>query len=485
VTFVSSNQGAYDRPDMRAVRSHADSGSDFDIRILRAPQPNKVTWLSFQLLVRICDIVLVLVGAFAATLIRFDSLAIPEDYLAGVVLAVITLLLVCELTKIYTAKHLASPSGAALRWAAAWSMTMTLILGYLFFTKSGAEFSRLWMFYWFAAALVLVVPMRLLIAQSGRRMVRDGAIGEYIALVGTAENVWMARRALEDKIQLGMVILDKRQVANPIGSAMDEALRQVDSVILAVDHTDEERVTSWLSLCRHMSLDLSLAPRLTPQLLDFGPHQIGGLPVWRLSTKPLSDAAFLVKRAEDLVLGGLLLVVAAPLMAAAALAVKLDSPGPVLFRQTRHGFNNSTFTVFKFRSMTATETTAPDVPQATPSDPRVTRVGWFLRRSSLDELPQLFNVLNGDMSLVGPRPHAVPHNHLFGQQIEDYFRRHRLKPGITGWAQVNALRGETQSIDKMRARVEHDLYYIDNWSLLLDLKILLRTVTVMIHPTAY
>jgi putative colanic acid biosynthesis UDP-glucose lipid carrier transferase len=151
----------------------------------------------------------------------------------------------------------------------------------------------------------------------------------------------------------------------------------------------------------------------------------------------------------------------------------------------RHGFNNSTFTVFKFRSMLIEGRSAHDVQQATAKDPRVTRVGWLLRRSSLDELPQLFNVLKGDMSLVGPRPHAVPHSHLFGDQIEDYFCRHRLKPGITGWAQVNALRGETQSIDKMRARVEHDLYYIDNWSLWLDLKILLRTVMVMVHPTAY
>ena len=234
-----------------------------------------------------------------------------------------------------------------------------------------------------------------------------------------------------------------------------------------------------------MTLDLSLAPRLTPQLLDFGPHQIGGLPVWRLSTKPLSDVALLLKRAEDIFFGVSLLLVAAPLMAVIALAIRLDSPGAVLFRQKRHGFNNLTFTVFKFRSMSCAGPLDQEVPQATQCDPRVTRVGWLLRRTSLDELPQLFNVLKGDMSLVGPRPHAVPHNHLFGHQIEDYFRRHRLKPGITGWAQVNALRGETKSIDKMRARVEHDLYYIDNWSLLLDFKILLRTVTVMIHPTAY
>jgi putative colanic acid biosynthesis UDP-glucose lipid carrier transferase len=432
-----------------------------------------------------CDVALVIVAAFLASLSRFNSVTIPADYLPGVALAIVTLLLVSEVAKIYTVGRMASPAMATLRWIGAWTVTITFIMGYLFVTKSGAEFSRLWMFYWFAAALLLVVPARITLAQWGRRMAREGAIGEYVALIGTAENVWMARRALEDKVQLGMVILDRRQEVGPIDETMDDTLAHVDSVILAVDHTDEARVASWQNLCRRMTLDLSLAPRLTPPLLDFEPHQIGGLPVWRLSTRPLTDAALLVKRAEDLIIGLPLLVVAAPIMALIALAIKLDTPGPVLFRQMRHGFNNSTFTVFKFRSMTFDDSSATDVPQATARDPRVTRVGWILRRTSLDELPQLFNVMLGDMSLVGPRPHAVPHNHLFGHQIEDYFCRHRLKPGITGWAQVNALRGETQSIDKMRARVEHDLYYIDNWSLLLDLRILLRTVMVMVHPNAY
>jgi len=485
VTFVASKQAQFNRPEPGITDSNTGPGLAFDIRVLRTPRSNKVPWLSFQLLMRACDVVLVLVAAFIASLSRFDLVTIPNVYEASIALALVVLLLMSEVMKVYTVEHMASPAAAAFRWVAAWTITLTLVLGYLFFTKTSAEFSRLWVFYWFAAALIVVVPARTLLAQWGRRMIQDGVVGEYVALVGTAENVWMARRALEDKVQLGMVILDRRQDAGPIDDAMDESLAHVDSVILAVDHTDEARVASWQNLCRRMTVDLSLAPRLTPPLLDFEPHQIGGLPVWRLSTRPLSEAALLLKRVEDLVLGAGLLVVAAPMMAMIALAIKIDSPGPVLFRQVRHGFNNSTFTVFKFRSMLIEGCSAHDVQQATAKDPRVTRVGWLLRRSSLDELPQLFNVLKGDMSLVGPRPHAVPHSHLFGDQIEDYFCRHRLKPGITGWAQVNALRGETQSIDKMRARVEHDLYYIDNWSLWLDLKILLRTVMVMVHPTAY
>ena len=485
MTFVSSKHEAYERPGTRTVHRESGPGLAFDVRVLRAPRAKKATLLSFQLFMRCCDVVFIVAAAMIASLSRFDYIGIPTDYLAGVGLAVVTLLLVSEVMRTYAAEHMATPGGATMRWIVAWSITVTLVLCYLFFSKTGEEFSRLWMAYWYATALILVVPARALLARWGRRMIREGVIGEYVALIGTAENVWMARRALEEKVQLGLVILDRRREVEPIDDTMDETLAHVDSVILAVDHTDQARVASWQSLCRRMTLDLSLAPQLTPSLLDFEPHQIGGLPVWRLSTKPLSESALLAKRLEDLVLGSLLLLAAAPIMAVIALAIRLDSPGPVLFRQMRHGFNNSTFTVFKFRSMSMEHGTAQDVPQATPKDPRVTRVGWLLRRTSLDELPQLFNVLRGDMSLVGPRPHAVPHNHLFGHQIEDYFRRHRLKPGITGWAQVNALRGETQSIDKMRARVEHDLYYIDNWSLWLDFKILVRTVMVMVHPNAY
>ena len=168
-------------------------------------------------------------------------------------------------------------------------------------------------------------------------------------------------------------------------------------------------------------------------------------------------------------------IVFLPALILIAVAVKLDSPGPVFFRQKRYGFANNEFTVFKFRTMQHREFEDPSVPQAKRDDRRITRIGGFLRRTSLDELPQFFNVLLGDMSLVGPRPHAVAHNVQFAQVIDDYLSRHRVKPGITGWAQINGLRGETDTPEKMRARVQHDLYYIDNWSLLFDLKILLLT----------
>jgi putative colanic acid biosynthesis UDP-glucose lipid carrier transferase len=185
-----------------------------------------------------------------------------------------------------------------------------------------------------------------------------------------------------------------------------------------------------------------------------------------------------LKNLEDRILAPIFCVIFFIPCLLIAIAIKLDSPGPVLFKQQRFGFNNNPINVLKFRTMYADRPAEPGVPQATRNDPRITRVGRFLRRSSLDELPQLWNVLMGEMSLVGPRPHAVYHNHKYAAMIDEYLGRHRMKPGMTGWAQVNGLRGETTTVEQMRARVQYDLAYIDNWSLLFDLRILFLTLFV-------
>jgi putative colanic acid biosynthesis UDP-glucose lipid carrier transferase len=205
--------------------------------------------------------------------------------------------------------------------------------------------------------------------------------------------------------------------------------------------------------------------------------------------RPLSTWERLAKVLEDRVLALLFLVLASPLMLLIALAIKLDSRGPVLFHQRRAGFGNDTFEMLKFRTMVAgasSDREEAEVPQARRNDTRITRVGGFLRRSSLDELPQLVNVLRGEMSLVGPRPHAIQHDRFYASLIDDYLARQRVKPGLTGWAQVNGLRGETDTPEKMRRRVLYDLYYIDNWSVWLDLKILFLTIFVgFVHKNAY
>jgi exopolysaccharide biosynthesis polyprenyl glycosylphosphotransferase len=179
-----------------------------------------------------------------------------------------------------------------------------------------------------------------------------------------------------------------------------------------------------------------------------------------------------------------LLVVLAPLILLVAILIKLDSRGPIFFKQTRNGFNGRPFKIFKFRTMSVLED-GPVIRQATKDDPRVTHVGRLLRRVNIDELPQLFNVIAGDMALVGPRPHAAAHNSEYGQIIANYAHRYHVKPGLTGWAQVNGLRGETQSLQQMAKRVEFDLWYINNWSPLLDFRIMLQTLFVGLQPTAY
>jgi Undecaprenyl-phosphate glucose phosphotransferase len=208
----------------------------------------------------------------------------------------------------------------------------------------------------------------------------------------------------------------------------------------------------------------------------------GTLRVLELPRGPSSLRDRLVKRAFDNVAAIAMLAVLWPLLLIVAILIKIDSPGPVLFRQTRHGFNNEPIGVLKFRSMTTFDDSRDQFRQAVRNDSRITRVGRFIRRTNIDELPQLLNVLKGEMSMVGPRPHAVAHNEMFAGQIDRMHRRHIVKPGITGWAQVNGLRGETDTLEKMQLRIEHDLYYIDNWSFMLDVKILIMTV---ISKSAY
>jgi len=202
---------------------------------------------------------------------------------------------------------------------------------------------------------------------------------------------------------------------------------------------------------------------------------MNGIPVLGICETPFTGTNALIKRLSDVVLASSILVVIAPILLAIGLGVKLSSPGPMIFKQRRNGLYGDEITVYKFRSMT-TQDNGPLVAQATKDDPRITRFGAFLRRSSLDELPQFINVLQGRMSIVGPRPHAVAHNEQYRQIIKSYMLRHKVKPGITGWAQVNGLRGETDTVEKMKARVEFDLAYLRNWSLALDLKIILRTI---------
>jgi Undecaprenyl-phosphate glucose phosphotransferase len=261
----------------------------------------------------------------------------------------------------------------------------------------------------------------------------------------------------------------------------------VDDVIIALPWSADEAIMRLVAMLRELPVNVYLSSDLIGFQLPFRscPDHFGTTPLVEVIGRPLEGWGVLRKAALDYSLGILLTILVLPIMAAIALAIKLDSRGPVFFRQERYGFVNRVFWIWKFRTMRH-GAPAPTTLQATRNDLRVTRVGRFLRRTSLDELPQLFNVLNRTMSLVGPRPHAVDHNEEYSKVIRGYFARHRVKPGITGWAQVNGFRGETETVEKMEARVRYDIHYVENWSLLLDMKILAITVlTILRGRNAY
>jgi putative colanic acid biosysnthesis UDP-glucose lipid carrier transferase len=223
------------------------------------------------------------------------------------------------------------------------------------------------------------------------------------------------------------------------------------------------------------------------RLINHSVKEIAGIPVLTLSETPLIGISKLGKSIEDKVLSTLILLAISPVLLAVAIAIKLDSKGPVFFRQNRTGWNGKTFSIWKFRSMHTNQQVNDnaELKQAEKDDPRITKVGAFIRKTSLDELPQLFNVLTGEMSLVGPRPHAVKHDEVYAQRVDDYYARNNIKPGITGLAQVRGYRGETKEIDQMTKRVESDIEYINNWSIWLDLTILVRTTTAFSGKSAY
>ena len=356
-----------------------------------------------------------------------------------------------------------------------------------------------WLTTWAMGAVAGVCTVRLLLASVVARWRRQGRFKQSVAIFGTGE---LAERLLErlrhscaDTIELVGVFDDRarRRIASPgqrslaLGTADDlvalSRRRDIDRVLVALPHSAEHRVVAILKKLRHMPVEISLAPdHIGYNFPASGADELAGLPLLGLHGRPLTFGQVLLKSATDKLLAAAALVFGGPLLLGVALAIKLDSKGPVLFRQKRDGFGDRVIHVYKFRTMYADVTDHDCRQQSRPNDPRVTRVGRFLRRWSLDELPQLFNVLRGEMSLVGPRPHAVsmhveqrPNRDI----VPDYAMRHHMKPGITGWAQVNGYHGPVATEDALRTRVRYDLEYIDNWSPWFDLQILLRTLTIV------
>ncbi len=287
------------------------------------------------------------------------------------------------------------------------------------------------------------------------------------------------------------VRLGKSQIKLPISGGLEALVEQaragdIDRVYITLPMRSEARIKWLVNQLSDTTASVYIVPDIFVfELLHARSQNINGVPTISIFDSPMTGANTVVKRLEDIILSMLILCLIAVPMLLISAAVKLNSPGPVFFRQKRYGIDGRPIEVWKFRSMRVMEN-GSDIVQATRGDNRITSVGAFLRRTSLDELPQFINVLLGDMSIVGPRPHAVAHNEQYRGQISSYMLRHKVKPGITGWAQINGWRGETDTLDKMQKRVEHDLAYIHNWSLWWDLKIVFLTVFKgFIHKNAY
>lgn len=291
----------------------------------------------------------------------------------------------------------------------------------------------------------------------------------------------------DDRARERLRARDDLQLHGPLANLAAYARQhRIDIIYIALPMASQPRILKLLDDLRDTTASIYFVPDIfLSDLIQARIDEVNGLPVVAVCETPFYGVNGLVKRLEDIVATFMLLALISPAMLAIAIGVKLSSPGPIFFKQRRYGLDGQEILVYKFRSMTVCED-GHHIAQARKDDERVTPFGAFLRRTSLDELPQFFNVLSGSMSIVGPRPHAIAHNEMYRKLIKGYMVRHKVKPGITGWAQVNGLRGETETLVKMKARIEYDLDYLRNWSLSLDLLIILKTVVLMFRdPKAY
>ena len=441
-------------------------------------------------------VVLCAIGWVVATLyVDEPALLLNSSYWAAHIATGLLAVVSLELFGLYTMPALASAIANIPRVLLGWALAFTLFVASIFFLKIGSEFSRVWLAAWFALGAAGLALTRLTFSASVTKLARQGRLYRRAAIYGsgpvTADLIAQLEADQSTDIRICGLYDDRDDdrasglfAGYPRMGGLADLVRssrqtRIDLVIVALPITAEDRVAAIMKTLCVMPAEIKLPARATQLRFTPGTYShVGSVAMIDLFDKPIADWDTVSKWLFDKFVGLAAVVALAPVMAAVAIAIKLDSRGPVLFRQKRYGFNNELIEVFKFRSMHAAQCDAAAVKLVTKSDPRVTRVGRFIRKSSLDELPQLFNVLTGNLSLVGPRPHALQAkaaDQLYDEVVDGYFARHKVKPGITGWAQINGWRGETDTAEKIQRRVACDLYYIENWSVFLDAYILLMT----------
>ena len=454
-------------------------------------------------IVRVIEVMLVAAVGLALYLWSVAPVADSARYYIGCIAGIsLASLLAFQAADIYQVQAFRGHEKQYMRLASAWSVVFLLAVTTSYFTRAGDEFSRLWLGSYYVVGLIVLIAFRRALFLLVRQWTRQGRLDRRTVVVGAGGSGEALVAALAAQRDSDVRIIgvfddrgDERSSASCRGvpklGTVDDLVEfarrtRVDLVIFSLPISAESRILQMLKKLWVLPVDIRLAAHANR--LRFRPRSysyVGHLPVLDIFDRPIADWDVVMKWLFDKIVGSLVLICVSPIMLLIAIAIKLDSKGPVFFKQPRYGYNNKFVEIYKFRSLYADQADATASKLVSKGDPRVTRVGRFIRKTSLDELPQLFNVVfTGNMSLVGPRPHAVEAKaaeHLYDEAVDGYFARHRVKPGITGWAQINGWRGETDSREKILRRVEHDLYYIENWSILLDLYIVLRTPFALIR----
>ncbi|RWU21409.1 undecaprenyl-phosphate glucose phosphotransferase [Pseudomonas alkylphenolica] len=429
---------------------------------------------------------------------------ITSDYVIMLLLLIGALAVIYDHYAIYRSN--VGLSIKAFRLFKAWSATFCFLVVMAFLTKQSEKYSRLLVGELFVIGYFVQLFLHFAVREVQKRFMAHAYRLENALIIGAGDlanflqqkisnNPWFGERIvgcvlIGDGEENGRDNPDGKQRLSVLGhiADLDEIVAQhaIRTVYLVTPLSGSEVINEVYLKLLDKCISVNWVPDIfSLRLINHSVREIAGIPVLTLSETPLTGMSLFLKNLEDRVLAALILLCASPVLLTIALIIKLDSPGPVFFRQERMGWTGEAFRIWKFRSMHVHQPEGGVVRQAQKHDPRLTRVGAFIRRTSLDELPQLFNVLTGEMSLVGPRPHALQHDTQYSQEIVDYFARHNIKPGMTGLAQVRGFRGETKDIEQMIQRVDSDIEYINNWSLWLDFVILVRTLNAFTGKHAY
>lgn len=436
-----------------------------------------------QLIVPVVDLCAVVTGGVLGHFVRFESLLLHDRYWLAMAIMTLLVLLINTIQGNYIRWKIDKIITILIKLSTVWLLVGILSASLIYFAHAADGFSRLWFGYTLFFSFVIAAGLRVIAQLLLKYARKHGKAKRPVFLVGPSAQVLHVGKGMRNAPFEGYCIAGiERLHEKPDALFYERLIRRViqsgtREVWICVPLEMGGLVRSIFYELRYHTVEVRFIPDFEGmQLLNHRMSEVAGHLAVDLSVSPLDGVTRIVKRMEDLVLGAVISILILPVCIMIAVAIKFTSPGPVLFKQYRTGANGKFFKVYKFRTMYVHEEAEGFLTQASPGDERVTPLGAFLRRSSLDELPQFYNVLQGRMSIVGPRPHALAHNEYYKDIVESYMKRHKVKPGITGWAQVNGYRGETDTIEKMEKRVACDLWYIDSWSLGLDLKIIFLTV---------